>query len=66
MLDMILGSRIFDQAHHYMYGWGDMFSKMAANLQNGRDLTASTWEKNIDKAQAALDATIAAFEGNGK
>ena len=66
MLDMILGSRIFDQAHHYMYGWGDMFSKMASNLQNGRDLTASTWEKNIDKAQAALDATIAAFEENGK
>jgi hypothetical protein len=66
MLDMILGSRIFDQAHHYMYGWGDMFSKMASNLQNGRDLTASTWEKTIDKAQAALDATIAAFEENGK
>jgi hypothetical protein len=39
---------------------------MASNLQNGRDLTASTWEKNIDKAQAALDATIAAFEENGK
>ncbi len=66
MLDMILGSRIFDQAHHYMYGWGDMYSKMASNLQNGRDLTVSTWEKNIAKAQADLEATIAAFEANAQ
>lgn len=66
MLDMILGSRIFDQSHFYMYGWGDMYSKMASNLQNGRDLTVSTWEKNIDKAQAALEATIAAFEANAQ
>lgn len=66
MLDMILGSRIFDQSHFYMYGWGDMYSKMAGNLQNGRDLTASTWEKNIAKAQAELEATIAAFEENAQ
>lgn len=66
MLDMIIGSRIFDQSHFYMYGWGDMYSKMASNLQNGRDLTASTWEKNIDKAQADLEATVAAFEANAQ
>ena len=66
MLDMILGSRIFDQSHFYMYGWGDMYSKMASNLQNGRDLTISTWEKNISKAEAALEATIAAFEANAQ
>ena len=66
MLDMIIGSRIFDQSHFYMYGWGDMYSKMAGNLQNGRDLTASTWEKNIDKAQADLEATVAAFEANAQ
>ena len=66
MLDMIIGSRIFDQSHFYMYGWGDMYSKMAGNLQNGRDLTMSTWEKNIDKARADLEATVAAFEANAQ
>ena len=29
-------------------------------------LTASTWEKNIDKAQADLEATVAAFEANAQ
>ena len=66
MLDMILSSRIFDQSHFYMYGWGDMYSKMASNLQNGRDITVSTWEKNVSKAQVALEETIAAFEANAQ
>lgn len=43
-----------------------MYSKMASNLQNGRDITVSTWEKNVSKAQVALEETIAAFEANAQ
>ena len=64
MLDMILDSRVFDQSHLYMYGWGNMYNKMVSDLKNGKKETASAWEKILPSAEADLEATVAAFEAN--
>ena len=62
MLDIILESRIFDQSHVYMYGWGNMYNKMVSDLKAGKNETASAWEKILPSAVADMEATIAAFQ----
>lgn len=66
MLDIILESRIFDQSQVYLYGWGGIYNQMLSDLKSGKKETASSWEKLLPTAQAEMEATIAAFEENGK
>lgn len=60
MLNIIFGSRIFDIA--FIYNWGGFYTYIQGITAGSTNDFASNYDKNIEKAQADLDATIALYQ----